>query len=102
MFLPLILATVVAAAPQPAQPAPEMRVVIGDLDFARDADQNEFIRRVHAASRDYCRQYIEVVTPDRLGDVAVCRAEMRRLAYRALPAARMQQFAEAGRLRAIR
>lgn len=102
MFLPLILATVVAAAPQSTAPAPEMRIAIGDLDFARAADQDVFIRRVQAASRDYCRQHIEVVTPDRLGDVSVCRAEMRRLAYRALPASRMQQFAQAGRLRAIR
>lgn len=104
MSLSLILAaTVLVSSPaQSVAPAPEMRVAIGDLDFASASGQDEFIRRVHAASRDYCRHHIETVTPDRLGNVIVCRAEMRRLAYRALPASRMQQLAQAGRLRAIR
>jgi UrcA family protein len=98
----LILATTLLASSPAQAAAPEMRVAIGDLDFTRASGQDEFVRRVDAASRDYCRDHIEIVTPDRLGDVSVCRAEMRRLAYRALPAPRMHQLAQAGRLRAIR
>ena len=90
-------------APAPIAPAePEMRVVVGDLDFARPADQDRFVERVRAASRAFCAEHLEIVTPDRLGDPAVCRIEMRRLAYRALPEAQRQQLASAGRFRAIR
>jgi UrcA family protein len=104
MSLSLILAAAVLASPAPQTPAapPQMRVAIGDLDFARAADQQEFVRRVHAASRDFCRDHLEVVTPDRLGDPAICRAEMRWQAYRALPEPRRRQFALTGQMRAVR
>lgn len=104
MSLSLILATTLLATPAPQTPVapPEMRVAIGDLDFARAADQREFVRRVHAASRDFCRQHLDVVTPDRLGDPAICRAEMRWQAYRALPDAQRRQFALTGQMRAVR
>ena len=104
MSLPLVLAAALMLPPAaPATPAePELRVAIGDLDFARPADQDEFLRRVRAASRAFCDRHLEIVTPDRLGDPTICRVEMRRMAYRALPDRHRQDMARAGRHRVIR
>ncbi|WP_029415414.1 UrcA family protein [Brevundimonas bacteroides] len=101
MSVSLILA---AALMTPAAPSaePELRVAIGDLDFTRPADQDAFVQRVRDASRAFCDRHLEVVTPDRLGDPAICRSEMRRLAYRALPDRQRGEIASTGRYRVIR
>lgn len=103
MSMSLILAAALMTQAAPAPSAePELRVAIGDLDFTRPADQDVFVQRVHAASRAFCDRHLEIVTPDRLGNPAICRAEMRRLAYRALPERRRQEIASTGRYRVIR
>lgn len=89
------------AAPSPAT-GPELRVMIADLDFTRPADQDQFVRRVRDASRAFCDRHLEIVTPDRLGDPAICRREITRLAFRALPDRQRQEIALTGRYRAIR
>ncbi len=89
-----------AAPPQPS--GPELRVLIGDLDFTRPADQDQFVRRVRDASRAFCDRHLEIVTPDRLGDPAICRREMARLTFRALPDRQRQEIAMTGRHRAMR
>ncbi len=103
MPVSLILAAVLMgqAAPAPST-GPELRVAIGDLDFTRPSDQDAFVQRVRNASRAFCDRHLEVVTPDRLGDPAVCRGEMRRLAYRALPERQREEMASTGRYRVIR
>ena len=104
MSLPLILAAalMVPQAAPASSAEPELRVAIGDLDFTRPADQDEFVRRVRDASRAFCDRHLEIVTPDRLGDPTICRVEMRRLAYRALPERQRREMASAGRYRVIR
>lgn len=103
MSVSLILAAALMSQTTPAPSAePELRVAIGDLDFTQPADQDAFVQRVRAASRAFCDRHLELVTPDRLGDPAVCRAEMRRLAYRALPERQRQEIASMGRYRVIR
>lgn len=99
LFAAALLATQDAPS---ARPAPEMRVEIGDLDFQRDDDLRTFADRVRTASRAFCDRHLDLVTPDRLGDSSVCRSEMRRLAYRALPEERRRQVAVARASRVVR
>lgn len=103
MSVSLILAAALMTQAAPAPSAePELRVAIGDLDFTRPADQDAFMQRVRAASRAFCDRHLDLVTPERLGDPTICRAEMRRLAYRALPERQRREIASTGRFRAIR
>lgn len=104
MSVSLILTAALMIPQAPSTPSvePQLRVAISDLDFARPADQDVFVQRVRSASRAFCDRHLEIVTPDRLGDPAICRAEMRRLAYRALPERQRQEIASTGRFRAIR
>lgn len=100
-----LLAALVVLVPQAANSPsaqPELRVAIGDLDFTRPSDQDVFVLRVREASRTFCDRHLHVVTPDRMGDPAICRSEMRRLAYRALPDRQRQDIASTGRYRVIR
>lgn len=100
-----LLAALVVLVPQTAQTPsaePELRVAIGDLDFTRPTDQDVFVQRVREASRAFCDRHLYIVTPDRMGDPAICRSEMRRLAYRALPERQRQDIASTGRNRVIR
>jgi UrcA family protein len=107
MSLSLTLALALLLPPPLSDPrdpsaTPDMRIVVGDLDFARAAHLDEFARRVQSASRAYCDQHLERVMPARMDDPALCRAEMRRLAYRALPLEHQRQFTGTERFRAIR
>lgn len=101
LALALLVQPAPTQAPQAVQP-PELRVAIHDLDFTRPADLDAFASRVRSASRAFCNRHLELVTPERLGDSSVCRAEMRRLAYRALPETRRLQIADARRFRVVR
>lgn len=101
MSLILAVALTFAHVPDVPRPEPEMRIAIADLDFARADDIQEFGRRVRTASAAFCDRHLTVVTPDST-DPLICRSEMRRMAYRALPPARRAQMAGTSRLYSIR
>lgn len=95
-----------AAAPLPADApkpvAPQMRIVIRDLDFTRAEHIDRFVVRVRQASQDFCARHADVVTPDRLGDRTLCVDGMSLAAARALPAADWDRLVRSGRLRELR
>src|SRR5690349_7815160 len=74
----LLAACPAAALAQDGAPAPQARVVYGDLNLRRPADQDELVVRVARAAAAYCRDHAEVVTPyHRRADVRYCPATMR-------------------------
>ncbi len=87
-------------APTPG--APQMRVVIRDIDFDRPDHIDRFVVRVRQASEDFCARHIAVVTPDHIGDPELCVDGMSLAAARALPRADWDRLVRSGRLRDLR
>ena len=103
----MLLSTLLAVAtlahtPAPRTNAPQMRVVIRDLDFDRREDVLAFVQRTRAASRDYCSRHIAIVTPDRMGDSRPCERGMSMLAAEALPENARQALIRSGQSRRLR
>ena len=100
MSLPALLVSLALAN---AAPPPELRVAIGDLDFARIEDRATFRARLGDATRAFCGQHRALITPTHvrargwceraLGAEAVSRlpGEARRELRRDRPSARPQR-----------
>lgn len=103
MLLSALLAVAALAdAPATHSPAPQMRVVIRDLDFDRREDIQTFVDRTRAASRDYCARHIAFVTPDRQGNPDLCEEGMAWLTVRAMPQSHRTRLIRSGLGRRLR